>query len=211
MKRPLVKVCGITNYDDAHICLEHGADMLGFIFYEKSPRYVLPETSCKIIADLKADFAFHSVGVFVNPYKEFVDHAIEIAGLDILQFHGDESLSFIKCFDKKKIKAFRIREKSDILQCNEYKDVNYFLFDTFSKESYGGTGKVFNWNLLNDFMYKERLFLSGGINSGNIIRAIEAIAPYAIDISSGLEKEPGKKDNKKVEKIFTILNNSEFS
>ncbi len=211
MRRPLIKICGITNYGDGSICLKSGADMLGFIFYEKSPRHVHPETASRIIADLKANFSFDSVGVFVNPANEFVNNVIKISGLNALQFHGDESPSFIKDFKIRKIKAFRIKEKSDILLCNDYMDTDYFLFDTYSKKIYGGTGKVFDWKFLGDFKYKDRLFLSGGINSDNLASAIEAVAPYAIDISSSLEKESGKKDIKKIEIFFNRLDNLVFS
>jgi len=208
MGKPLVKICGITNVEDARICLFYGTDMLGFIFYNKSPRFVSPDMVREIITTLKneGNSFFKTVGVFVNPEKEFVNHAIEIAGVDLLQFHGKEPQSFIHEFNKKSIKAFRIKEKIDVEGYLEYRGVDYFLFDTFFKESYGGTGKIFDWCLIKDFKEKDKLFLAGGLNSDNIIDAITTVKPFAVDLSSGLESLPGKKDKKKIEKFFLTLN-----
>lgn len=207
MVRPRVKICGITNIKDAELCLKLGADMLGFIFYEKSPRHVRPETAGEIIEKLKNNHDFESVGVFVNSGRDFVEKAAASSGIDILQFHGDESQEFIQNFKKKKIKAFRITNLSDIDRCNNYKDVDFFLFDTFSKEAYGGTGEVFNWKLLSDFFHRNRLFLAGGIDGDNIKEAIKTVMPFAVDASSRLEEKPGKKDKIKLEKFFRAINN----
>lgn len=202
---PLVKICGNTNINDAIICLEQGADMLGFIFYDKSPRFIDPQKAGDIISVLKKDFTFESVAVFVNPQKEFVDNVITTTHIDMLQFHGEESLSFIKNFSKKTIKAFRIKDNADILKCDEYNSADYFLFDAFSNYSYGGTGKVFNWNMLLDFNYHDRLFLSGGISADNVKEAISKVKPYAVDLTSGVEKSPGVKDIKKIKEFFSAI------
>ncbi|MDY6935228.1 MAG: phosphoribosylanthranilate isomerase [Spirochaetota bacterium] len=207
MRRPLVKICGITNIDDAISCLNAGADILGFIFYPKSPRYVLPQIVKNIVEGLKRDYVFCTVGVFVNPEKDLVNRIIEVTGIEYLQFHGNESPSFIQKFSKKVIKAFRIKDKSDISYCYEYKNIDYFLLDSYSKESLGGTGHTFDWDLLEAFQYKDRLFLSGGINSLNVIEAIKKVKPYAIDLSSSIEVSPGKKDKKKIDYFFSILDN----
>ncbi len=207
MKKPLIKICGITNYDDGLACMEGGADLLGFIFYDKSPRYVNPETAGDIIARLKEKFNFISVGVFVNPSEDYVKDIIKKTGIDILQFHGEEPSSFIKKFHKKAIKAFRIKDKKDTDKCLEYKDIDYFLFDAFSENQYGGTGRSFDWNILSDFKLRQKLFLSGGISTENIQSAVKTVKPRAIDISSSLEKEPGKKDKNKIKEFFLRLNN----
>lgn len=204
--RPLVKICGNTNVNDARICLEQGADMLGFIFYTKSPRFIDPQRAGDIISVLKKDFTFESVAVFVDPQKEFVDNVIAKTHIDMLQFHGEELLSFIKKFSKKIIKAFRIKDNADILKCDEYNSADYFLFDAFSNESYGGTGKVFNWNILLNFHYRDRLFLSGGISAGNVKDAVTKVKPYAVDLASGVEKSPGVKDIKKIKEFFSVIN-----
>ena len=207
MKRPLIKICGITNYEDGRICLESSADMLGFIFYDKSPRFIDPDDAGDIIARLKTEFKFGSVGVFVNPAEDYVLRVMKTANINMLQFHGDESSSFIKKFNKKIIKAFRIKNKNDMDKCLEFKDIDYYLFDTFSEHQYGGTGRAFDWNLLADFKLKQKLFLSGGINSENIKNAIKIVKPYAVDISSSIEKEPGKKDKIKIKEFFLCCNN----
>jgi phosphoribosylanthranilate isomerase len=207
MNRPLIKICGITNYGDGRACLESGAVMLGFIFYDKSPRFINPDDAGNIIARLKAGFKFESVGVFVNPAEDYVLHVIKTTNVDMLQFHGGESPSFIKIFNKKIIKAFRIKEKKDIDKCLEFKDIDFFLFDTFSEHQYGGTGRSFDWSLLADFKFKEKLFLSGGINSKNIGNAVKIVKPYAIDVSGSLEKKPGIKDKIKIDEFFLCCNN----
>ncbi len=207
MKKPFVKICGNTNIDDARLSLEYGADMLGFIFYKKSPRYIEPERAGAMISELKKDFLFKAVGVFVNPDKEYVDYIISITGVDMLQFHGEETLSFVKKFNKEIIKAFRIKARPDILRAYEYDTVDYFLFDAFSKEYYGGTGKVFDWSLLDDFKFRDRLILSGGIAAGNVKEAVKKVKPYAVDLCSSIEKEPGIKDREKIKDFFLIFNN----
>ncbi len=203
MKRPLVKICGNTNIDDAAASLECKADLLGFIFHEKSPRYITPEKAGAIINKLKGKFIFKSVGVFVNPSKDYVDNAINISGIDLLQFHGEETMAFIKQFNKRIIKAFRINNRTDIFRCDNYNSVDYFLLDAFSKEAYGGTGKVFNWDLLENFKFRSRLFLAGGISSGNINEALNNIKPFGIDLCSSIEKEPGIKDHDKIKAFFS--------
>ncbi|MBN2402631.1 MAG: phosphoribosylanthranilate isomerase [Spirochaetes bacterium] len=207
MYRPLVKICGNTRIDDAKLSLECGADMLGFIFYEKSSRYISPKKAGTIIDKLKNNFSFMSVGVLVNPSKEYVDKILKIADLDMLQFHGEEPLSFIKNFRKKTIKAFRIKDKLDILKCDAYESVDYFLLDAFSTDAYGGTGKVFKWGLLNDFKFQDRLILAGGIGSNNIKEVVIKVKPYAVDLVSSLEKRSGIKDREKIKDFFSILNN----
>jgi phosphoribosylanthranilate isomerase len=205
MTRPLVKICGNTNIEDARAALEYGADLLGFIFYEKSPRYISPEKAQNIISKLKEDFLFKSVGVLVNPITIHVDTLLGIADLDVLQFHGDEPLSFINSFNKKIIKAFRIKEKSDLIKCDEYENADYFLLDTFSKEVYGGTGKAFDWSLLEEFKFRDRLFLAGGISASNVKEAVAKVKPYAVDLVTSLEKSPGIKDREKIKNFFHTL------
>ncbi len=205
--KPLVKICGNTSLEDARAALKYGADMLGFIFYEKSTRCITPEKAGAIIGKLRKEFSFMSAGVFVNPSKEYVDSVLEFADLDMLQFHGEEPSSLIKRFkDRKIIKAFRIKESSDILRCDEYVSVDYFLLDAFVENAYGGTGKVFKWGLLKGFKYPGRLMLAGGIGSSNIREAVEKVKPVAVDLVSSLEKRSGVKDIEKIREFFSILN-----
>jgi phosphoribosylanthranilate isomerase len=203
--KPLVKICGITNKDDAIISMEYGADILGFNFYDKSPRYIEPQVAGNIISDLKKDFEFESAGIFVNHNKEYVDNIVRVAGIDILQFHGDESPDLLLKFNRKTIKAFRIRDKSDISECYKY-NTDFYLLDAFSKSTYGGTGESFDWDILADIDFRDRLFLSGGISSRNISDARKKINPYAVDLCSSIEKKPGIKDHNKIKEFFSAFN-----
>lgn len=198
-----VKVCGITRLEDAKLCLQCGANMLGFIFYAKSPRYIDPRDAADIIQTLKQEFEFKSTGVFVDVGHDEISRIAGISALDMLQFHGNEPPEFVNTFRQEKIKAFRIKDAADISQCEKYSDA-YYLFDAFSHDAYGGTGKSFDWDYLIDFKYKERLFLSGGINTGNLDKTLK-INSYAIDVCSGLEKSPGIKDENKVKDFFLKL------
>lgn len=188
-----IKICGITNKIDAINAVKLGVDMLGFIFYEKSKRYVDPKTAKDIINELPPYIA--KVGVFVDEAR---NTALDIAGecgLDTLQFHGDETPDYCRSFrdDFKVIKAFRIKDKKSLGPVNGY-DVDFFLLDTYSKEGKGGTGKHFDWKILQDFEFLKPIILSGGLTPENIGSAIKTVLPYGVDVSSGLESTPGRKD-----------------
>ncbi|MFC1668866.1 phosphoribosylanthranilate isomerase [Spirochaetota bacterium] len=211
--RPKIKICGITNYNDAHYSIVKGADFIGFIFYEKSPRYINPIEAGIIMEKIRGEFKniARFVGVFVNPSVGYLEDVIFKSGIDMVQLHGDETVDFIESFlgnEKNKdipvIKAMRIKDENDIIKSDQF-DTDYILFDTYYKGIYGGTGKVFNWTLLDGFKRKENLFLSGGLDSKNIVDAVEKVNPHAVDISSSLESEPGKKDRKKVNEFFEAI------
>jgi phosphoribosylanthranilate isomerase len=189
-----IKICGITNKADAIAASDLGADMLGFIFYDKSKRYVEPKTARDIINEIPQ--SVQKVGVFVNaPYAEMVKIA-EDAPLDIIQLHGDETPDTIAALRRegyKVIKAFRIKDRTDLKKVNDY-DADYYLFDTYKGEAAGGTGEVFDWKILKDFETLKPVILSGGLNPANIVNAIKEVAPFAVDVSSGVERSIGKKD-----------------
>ncbi len=205
MYKPLIKICGITNIRDAELSLEAGADMIGFNFYEKSTRYIVPEKAAEIINGLKKKYKFQAAGVFVNPSKEFVNFIINTTAIDVLQFHGDESPSFITDFSKTIIKVFRIRDKSDIGKIYQYDSAEFILLDSFSSTNFGGTGNKFDWDMLGNINCRHRLFLSGGLTASNIFEAIDKVKPYAVDICSGLEKEPCVKDPEKIKIFFETI------
>jgi len=193
-----VKICGITNLRDALTSVAAGSDALGFLFYKKSPRYIAPESAKKIIKNLPQNVI--KIGVFVNAQEKCIKNIAKICNLDILQFHGNESAEFCRKFKGYKvIKAFRIKKKIDLAKILRYKTFAY-LFDTFSKSKFGGTGKIFNWDLLADI--KQPIFLSGGLNANNVNKAIRKVNPAWVDASSSLEVTPGKKDPKKVRKFI---------
>jgi len=194
-----VKICGITHYDDAAEAVLLGADLLGFNFYPKSPRYIEPTKAAEIISNLPS--FVDVVGVFVNTPAEQIREVIEQCQLNWVQLHGDESPEFCESFQSlnvKTIKALRVKEKQDIKQAENY-FTDAILLDAYDPQKYGGTGISFDWNIIGHM--NKRVFLAGGINPDNAVAAIE-LGVYGIDICSGVEAEPGRKDHKKMAKLF---------
>jgi phosphoribosylanthranilate isomerase len=191
-----VKICGITNATDARVAADAGADMIGFVFCEKSPRRVAIETAAEIAPAVPAFVV--KVGVFVNPLQEFVVRAITECGLGIVQFHGDESPEFCTQFGVMSMKAFRIRDAESLRSLPDY-ETDAWLLDAYSPDKAGGTGATFNWDLAIEAKKLVRpIFLAGGLTPHNIAEAVRRVLPYAVDVSSGVEAEPGKKDHGKV-------------
>tara|TARA_R110002124_G_scaffold80533_10_gene213169 strand:+ start:10780 stop:11421 length:642 start_codon:yes stop_codon:yes gene_type:complete len=195
-----IKVCGLTNLEDARFASGLFVDYLGFIFYEKSPRFIEPAKAGAIINWLEGP---EKVGVFVNqPLDEVITIAKE-TGLDIMQLHGNETPEYCELIEKPIIKVIHITEDTtkEALQkkVSEYESVaEYFLFDSKIGEQWGGTGRTFDWNLIKEITDKP-FFLSGGLNSENVSEAIDISHPYAVDVSSSIEEEPGLKDFEKME------------
>ncbi len=187
------KICGITNSTDALNAASLGVDMLGFVFYRKSKRYVDAIVAKGIINELPSGIS--TVGVFADAQSSEVRTCAEEAGLDVLQFHGAETPEFCAAFrkDYKVIKAFRIKNRSDLKKINDY-DVDYYLLDTYSPDAIGGTGEAFDWMVLTDFELLKPVMLSGGLNAANVGAAIGQVVPYGVDVSSGVESKPGKKE-----------------
>ena len=198
-----LKICGVTNLADAFLCEELGADALGFIFYEKSKRYVAPETVEQITKQIGAFIL--KVGVFVNVQPDKINSIAKTTGLNIVQLHGDEIPEIITQINLPVIKAFRVDEQFNFELLNNYENC-YYLLDTFSKSEYGGTGKTFNWNLI-PVNLRSKIILSGGISSDNIHIIKKEINPYAVDVSSSLEEYPGKKSKEKLKEFFNKINN----
>jgi phosphoribosylanthranilate isomerase len=194
-----VKICGITNYEDAVAAVDMGADLLGFNFYLQSPRYIEPAVAEKIIGRLPA--FVDVVGVFVNsPFDEIRD-IVDQCQLNWIQLHGDETPEFCQQFrdiNVKIIKAIRVKGAGDIRSAEDFY-VDAMLFDAFSPERYGGTGITFDWDLVRRL--DERAFLAGGITPDNAEAAIR-LGVYGIDVCSGIESSPGKKDHEKMKKLF---------
>ncbi len=201
-----VKICGITNLKDAQIAVSCGASSLGFIFHDKSPRYILPETACQIVEDLKGQVSF--VGVFVDENLDNVHTIVHKVGLNIIQLHGGETPEYCQKAKLPVIKVFQVAPDFNAEIMNGY-DVHAFLFDTYKKGKSGGTGEVFNWHIIDGLQTAAPIILSGGLGIDNIISGIDTVSPSAVDINSGVEKMPGVKDEKKMKLLFSIIKNIE--
>lgn len=191
-----IKVCGITSVNDAILCAEAGVDAIGLVFYEKSPRLV----SVDIAADIsRAVGPFVTVvGLFVDASPVYVQAVLSSVSLHVLQFHGNESEAFCRQFDRPFIKALRIADDTDIHSvAARYNGASGLLLDTYRKGMPGGTGETFNWQLVPHHL-GGRITLAGGLNTGNVVQAIDAVKPYAVDVSGGVESAPGVKDRGKI-------------
>ncbi len=197
-----VKICGITNREDALCAVEEGADALGFIFYAPSPRYIPPERAGEIIRDLPPFVT--PVGVFVNEDRERITSVAASAGLRAIQLHGDESPQDCQGYPVPVIRALRVGEGFDPETMTAY-PVETFLLDTAKAGLYGGTGETFDWTFAKGASSYGRIILSGGINPDNVAEAICSVRPYAVDCGSGVEAEPGRKDHKKVAAFFQAV------
>jgi len=199
-----VKICGITNLGDALHAVREGADALGFMFYRASPRYIDPLKAKDIIKRIPKDII--KIGVFVNSGRERVLRIAKLCRLDMLQFHGNESASYCDKFrGYKVIKAFRVKDKirEDLLL--RY-NVFAYLFDAYTKGKFGGTGRHFDWRLVRHLgNLKKPVFISGGLNQKNVLKAAAIARPHWIDVSSSLESLPGKKDHLKVSRFLRHL------
>jgi len=191
-----VKICGITSVEDAQAVEQAGADAVGLMFYEGSPRHIALEQAKAIVDSLSNTIV--RVGVFVNSEESFVRQAMEICTLNMLQFHGDETPEYCARFEVMTLKAIRVSDESSLKEMERY-SADGFLLDAFSENSLGGTGETFNWELAKRATKSGRpIFLAGGLTSENVAEAVKAVRPFAVDVSSGVESEPGKKDAAKV-------------
>lgn len=194
-----VKICGITNYDDAAAAMDMGADLLGFNFFPKSPRFVTPEKAGDIVNKLPA--FINTAGIFVNASIDQIRETRDHCSLDWIQLHGDESPEFCRSLlshNVKTIKAIRVKDQADVEKADTF-FTDAVLFDAFHPDKYGGTGDTFDWSVVGHSI--RRVFLAGGINPDNAAAAVE-LGVYGIDVCSGIEAEPGKKDHKKMKKLF---------
>jgi phosphoribosylanthranilate isomerase len=198
-----IKICGITNREDAFAAVDTGVDALGFIFYKKSPRYVSPEKAKDIIEGLP--LAVTNVGVFVNQDVPEVKTVFDFCRLNLLQLHGNESPDYCRDFPESLlIKALSPKPGDDLGIVSLY-PVKAFLVDAYDPEQYGGTGKTSNWELAATLSAMLHLILSGGLQKDNIREAIATVSPVAVDINSGVEVSPGKKDHRKIREIVDII------
>jgi phosphoribosylanthranilate isomerase len=192
-----VKICGITNWTDARKSVEAGADFLGFNFYRKSPRYITPDAAGRIIKRLPK--GIKTVGVFVNETEENVLKAARIAGLHQVQLHGDESVEMVARLQRNfpVIKALRMDGEIEE-SLSDFANADALLLDAVDRNQFGGTGKTFDWTAIRHASVTKKLFLAGGLTPENTAEAIRIGKPYAVDVCSGVEMRPGKKDSRRV-------------
>ena len=223
-----VKICGITNFEDASVAVEAGADLLGFIFYEPSPRYITPEAVKEIVASIRflvstvpqvASPQF--VGVFVNASREAVAHILDYCQLDAAQLHGEEPVEFVNYFKSRAFKALRpeaaeqaktlvqkYAQSPNLATPGRDKMSNYklpsLLIDAYHPTLYGGTGHVTDWTMAADIARQYPIMLAGSLTPANVAEAIRAVQPWGVDVSSGIEVEKGKKDHAKVKEFVKV-------
>jgi phosphoribosylanthranilate isomerase len=190
-----VKICGITQYDDAQVAVEAGADMLGFIFYPPSPRYIAPEHVREIADRLPPDIK--TVGVFVNESSERITRIVRTSGVQVVQLHGDEGPDLCQTLSWPVVKAFRFTAQIRPEMTADY-DVEAFLVEGFDNRLYGGAGARADWPQVATLHPYGRIILAGGLTPENVQEAIRVVQPYAVDVGSGVEAGPGKKDWQKV-------------
>lgn len=202
-----VKVCGITRVEDALAAVQQGADAIGFVFWPQSARFVSPAQAREIVLQLPPFVSV--VGVYVDPSPAWVEETSVMAGLSLLQFHGEETPEFCGQFRLPYIKALRVREGMDLLQYGKlYRNATGLLLDSYRAGMPGGTGQVFDWSLIpRDFPLP--LVLSGGLDPDNVVPAIRQVRPWAVDISSGVEIRKGIKDVNKIAAFMQGVKNCE--
>ncbi|MDX2251366.1 MAG: phosphoribosylanthranilate isomerase [Nitrospira sp.] len=194
-----VKICGITTGDDARIAVAAGADALGFVMYRKSPRWVEPSVARSIIADLPP-FVL-PVGVFVNEDAAAVRTLMDECGFALAQLHGDETAAYCQQLGRPVLKALRVKDRGSFLALAEFQGrarVRGVLLDAFSDQAYGGTGHKVDWTLAAEAARSVPILLAGGLTPSNVAEAVQLVRPYGVDVSSGVEATPGKKDPVKV-------------
>ncbi len=196
-----IKICGITNFEDAKLAISVGADALGFMMYEKSPRMINKKEVSKIIRKLPKEIT--KVMVFVNSSSSYVRSCLEVSSSLIPQFHGDESPEFCRSFKRPFIKAIRVSGKEDLEKISkDFSKSWMLLLDSYNEDSFGGSGKVFNWNYLQKKGLSTPFLLAGGLTSSNIEKALSLVSCKGLDVSSGVESSPRKKDPKKLKRFI---------
>jgi phosphoribosylanthranilate isomerase len=235
-----VKICGITNLEDAFVAVEAGADLLGFIFYEPSPRYVRPEAVREIVTGVRGQGSGagdwnltgrHNatrntqyisplfVGVFVNSPLDTVAHILDFCQLDAAQLHGEESPEFVAHFQGRAFKALRPQSEEEAeafiqkyslsdLPTFQSSNLPIFLLDAYHPHLYGGTGHVADWRMAATIARRYPIMLAGSLTPENVAEAVQVVQPWGVDVSSGVEKEKGRKDHEKVRSFIEVVKNA---
>lgn len=202
-----VKICGLKRSEDAVLAVQLGAWALGMIMWPGSPRYCPPEQAAELAAEHRRSAEI--AGVFVNDTLDEVVQTAEAVGLSIVQLHGDEGQQYCEEVARRTgcrvIKAFRVRDRSVLTEFGKFRDVDFRLLDTYKAGIPGGTGETFDWSFIRERRSDLPLILSGGLTPGNVAEAIATVRPYAVDVSSGVEVEPGVKDPEKMRAFVSAV------
>ncbi len=207
MNRTRIKICGITRQEDADVAVAAGADALGFVFYDPSPRNVGVDQAAEIIRNLPAFVT--STALFVNADVSTVQQVIDSTCIDLLQFHGDENVAYCEQFARPYMKAIRMKPGVDVAaECARYASASAILLDAYRPGVPGGTGESFDWELIPEEV-RGSIVLAGGLTPDNIRKAVETVNPFAVDVSGGVEASKGIKDKEKVEKFIQEVNRAD--
>jgi phosphoribosylanthranilate isomerase len=198
-----VKICGITRPEDARLAADSGADAIGLVFYGASPRNVSVAQALEVVAAVTPLVTV--VGLFVNESAALIERILQQVPLGMLQFHGDESGEFCRQFNRPWMKALRVRPDMDLVAaCTDYDGASAVLLDAWQEGVPGGTGKTFDWSLVHETLPLP-LVLAGGLNAGNVARAMAQLRPAAVDVSGGVESSPGRKDAGKISQFIAAV------
>lgn len=204
--RTRVKICGITRPEDALEAILHGVDAIGLVFYPQSPRYVTPLQAAEIVKKIPAFITV--VDLFVNAEASEISDILSAVHLDLLQFHGDETPMQCRQFSRPYMKAIRVKSDTNLVQyAADYADAKALLLDAFAEGVPGGTGQVFDWNLIPSNL-SVPVVLAGGLNADNVTQAIQKVRPYAVDVSGGVEASKGIKDAAKIAAFMRGVSNA---
>ena len=195
-----VKICGITSCEDAWAAVEAGADALGFIFVKGTPRYIEPEAAAAIAAQMPPFVA--TVGVFIDRTPEEIDRIMSATGISLAQLHGNESPAECQRLRVPFVKAIRVQGEYDLEALRTYPQARAFLLDTYAADRPGGTGRTFPWEIAVKAVRQARVILSGGLTPDNVALAVAQVRPYAVDVCSGVEAHPGRKDHRRVREFI---------
>lgn len=195
-----IKICGITSQEDAQAAVEAGADALGFIFAKETPRYIEPDAAAAIAAQLPPFIT--TVGVFIGRTPEEIEHIMSASGLSLVQLHGDESPAECRRLRVPFVKAIRVQGEHSLEAMRIYPQARAFLLDTYVAGRPGGTGATFPWEIAATASQRARVILSGGLTPDNVALAVTQVRPYAVDVCSGVETRPGRKDHRKVREFI---------
>ena len=201
-----IKICGITNAKDAGLAVSFGANALGFMMYRKSSRYIPKQEVKEILKELPDEII--PVMVFVDPSTEYVDSCLKISSKIIPQFHGNETAEFCSSFNRDFIKAIRVLKEENLISGFEkYSNSWMLLLDSYTKDKFGGTGKVFDWSYLKGKDFNKAYLIAGGLNPNNVEQALSETSCSGLDVSSGVESSPGSKDSVKMKRFIEVARN----